>query len=110
VSETSDIVTPLIWALNRIPYVWARRIHSGKVRVRGGWMQLGDEGAPDVFVLADGAPVFLEAKATAGKVSAAQAKEHGRIRRCGGTVLVVRSVAEGLQAVTAVLDGLEHRS
>lgn len=104
-SETSQIVTPAIDALNAIPRVWARRLHSGKVKVRGAWMHLGDAGAPDFFALVDGRPIFFEAKLPKGLVTEEQIAEHGRIRRAGGTVHVVRSVREVMDVVRVVLDG-----
>lgn len=104
-SETSQIVTPAIEALNAIPRVWARRLHSGKVKVRGAWMRLGEAGCPDLMAVVDGRVLFFEAKLPKELVTEVQLAEHGRIRRAGGTVHVVRSVREVLDVVRVVLDG-----
>lgn len=102
-SETADIVSPLIESLNAIPGVWARRMHSGKVRARGGYVYLGATGAPDIFALVRGRALFLEAKLPKGLVTEAQLAEHGRIRQAGGVVVVVRSVRDGIDAVREML-------
>lgn len=109
-SETSTIVTPLLEALNAIPYVWARRLHSGTVKVRGGYMHLGDAGAPDCLAIVRGVPVLLEAKLAKGLVTHEQLRVHGFIRRAGGHVHVVRSVREGVQIVREILSNTSSES
>ena len=101
-SETSEIVAPLVRAINQVPYCWAERLQCGSAR--GGRMQLCAAGTPDIVVAVRGMLIFLEAKAVGGKVSAAQMTTHERIRRAGGIVHVVRSVAEGLAIVERALN------
>lgn len=75
----------------------AFRVQSGKVKVRGGWMQLAPVGTPDLYVLGWG---WLECKAERGKLSMNQLVMHERIRHAGELVAVVRTPAEAVAAVT----------
>lgn len=101
-SETSTIVTPALEALNAIPGVVAYRIHSGRVQVKRGWLHLGPSGQADIGVCVRGRCLFLEAKTAKGLVSEEQLQWHGRARRAGADVLVIRSVREAVDAVMAV--------
>jgi len=75
------------------------RVHSGKVKVRGGWMQLAEEGTPDFHVgLSGGGSMWLEVKDDDGELSHAQKRWHERAKKGGHRVYVVRSVAEALEA------------
>jgi hypothetical protein len=79
-------------AAGRIPV----RVHSGKVKVRGGWMQLAPNGTPDLYVVGWG---WLECKTDTGKLNADQMRMHRLLRAEGERVAVVRSAAEALRAV-----------
>lgn len=103
-SETSDVVRPTLEALNSIPGCVAFRIHSGRVKVRGGWMHLGESGLPDIGAVVRERPVFFEAKDVKGLVSEDQLKQHARIRRAGADVFVIRSPREAVDVVRAILD------
>lgn len=74
----------------------AFRVQSGKVKVRGGWMQLAPTGTPDLYVLGWG---WLECKAEKGKLSPAQLAMHDRIRIAGERVAVVKTPAEAIRMV-----------
>ena len=100
-SETSEIVTPLLDALESIPGVVALRLHAGSVRVAGGWMRNNRPGTPDILAIVFGFPVFLECKTAKGLVSDAQLDWHAHARRQGCDVVVVRSVSDGLRVVRA---------
>ena len=102
-SETSTIVTPALCALNGIPGVWARRLQSGQVKVRGAWMHLGAKGAPDFFAVVRGRAVFFEAKLAGEKTTPEQVAEHRRIARAGAQTFVVRSVREAVDVVREML-------
>jgi hypothetical protein len=52
-SETSAVTAPIVKALNEAGY-WAIRLNSGKVKVRGGWLNLCPPGTPDILVLLSG--------------------------------------------------------
>jgi hypothetical protein len=101
VSETSSIVSPLLKALNGLPYVWATRLHSGSAR--GGRQQLCKPGTPDVLAVVRGTPVFFEGKAADGRVSDAQIEQAALIEAAGGIVYVPRSFPEAMAVVREIL-------
>ena len=72
------------------------RIHSGKVPVRGGWMQLAPKGTPDLYVVGWG---WLETKTDKTKPTPEQLAMHERLRAAGELVEVVRTPAEAISAV-----------
>lgn len=97
-SETS-LYDPIKKALERCGHI-VTRVHSGKVKVRGGWMQLADPGTPDHHVMSpNGQSTWLETKTPVGKLNEAQLAWHERAKRNGHRVKVVRSAAEALVAV-----------
>lgn len=97
-SET-DLYDPIKKTLERIGCI-VTRVHSGKVKVKGGWMQLADEGTPDHHVMCpDGSSVWLETKTEEGKLSPAQRRWHERAKRNGHKVAVVRDPRQALAAV-----------
>jgi hypothetical protein len=102
-TETSDVVRPTLEALNGIPGVVAYRIHAGKAKVRGGWMHLGERGIPDIGCCVRGLSVFFEAKAAKGLVSEEQLAWHGKARRAGAMVFVIRSPGAAVEVVRKVL-------
>lgn len=67
-SETSAVVRPLLDALEAAG-VYADRNQAGKVKVRGGWMQLHKAGTPDVggHLEPSGRAYFVECKLGKGK-------------------------------------------
>jgi hypothetical protein len=75
---------------------FAFRVHSGKVRVARGWMQLAPAGTPDLYVLGWG---WLEIKTEKGRVRPEQTTMHRHIRAAGERVATVRTVKEALAAV-----------
>ena len=110
-SETSDVTTPLIEALNAIPGVVARRQHAGRVRIRGGWMHLGAEGWPDILVIVHGRAILLETKPRkGGRMEASQIEMHKKLAANGIPVRVCRGVAEGISIVRDILIGTRAAS
>lgn len=99
-SETSDIVTPIIRRLEARGYK-PERVQSGTAR--GGRTRLAPPGTPDIHVTIAGRCVYLEAKTAVGKVSEVQHRRHAELRRQGARVEVVRSVAEAELIVARVL-------
>jgi hypothetical protein len=96
-SET-DLYDPIKKTLERLGCI-VTRVHSGKVKVRGGWMQLADPGTPDHHVMApNGIATWLETKTDEGSLSPAQLLWHERAKRSGHRVFVVRSPAEAVAA------------
>lgn len=70
------------------------RVQSGKVPVRGGWMQLAERGTPDLYVMAPhGQAFWAETKTERGKLSEDQQRWHMKARRLGHLVFVVRDEA-----------------
>jgi hypothetical protein len=68
------------------------RVQSGKVPVRGGWMQLADKGTPDSYVMGPlGASFWAETKTDTGQLSTEQIDWHYRARKLGHNVFVVRN-------------------
>ena len=102
-TEQSDIASPLLKALRRLPYVHAIRLHSGSAR--GGRQRLCPPGTPDMLVVVRGCPLFIETKAPRGRLSDAQVEQTELIQAAGGMVRVVTSVRQGLAIVTGLLNG-----
>jgi hypothetical protein len=94
--ETS-LQARIVSALEAIGFL-VIRVHSGTVKVKRGWMQLGPEGFPDLWVVGH---MLLEVKTGKGKVSPEQLAMHARIRRAGELVAVVRTPAEAIRAVSS---------
>jgi hypothetical protein len=95
----TDLYDPIKKTLERIGCI-VTRVHSGKVKVRGGWMQLADEGTPDHHVMCpDGSSFWLETKTQEGDLSPAQRRWHERAKKSGHRVAVVRSPREALAVV-----------
>ena len=80
------------------------RIQCGKVKVRGGWMQLAPPGFPDRWTELG----FLETKTLTGKLGADQVKCHDRLRDRGHRVAVVRSASEAVKVVAGWRDEDRH--
>lgn len=85
-------------ALNKLG-VWCIRVQSGRVKVRGGWMHLAEEGTPDLYCPA--LNLWLEIKTPGGEREASQVAWHSRAAREGVKVAVVRSVSETIRAVAS---------
>lgn len=96
-SET-QLQASIVDSLEKMGYL-VIRVQSGKVRVRGGWMQLAPEGTPDLCVLSSHT-TWLETKTLTGRLRPAQVAWHERAKKGGHRVAVVRSVAEALTAVS----------
>lgn len=90
-SETSDVVTPILKRLELLGYR-PERMQSGALR--GGRVRLAPEGTPDLHVAVEGQCVYLECKRRDGKVTKEQERRHAELRRNGAIVEVVRSVEE----------------
>lgn len=109
-SENDSITRPLYDAINAIPYCVAHRLHSGKVQVRRGWMQLEPKGTPDVLALLRNAPtemhwpVYFETKALDGAERESQLKRHRQLRAIGLRVEAPRSLAEAMAVVREILE------
>lgn len=68
------------------------RYFTACIRRAGGWeKKFISRGVPDRIVVFKGAVHFVELKALGKKLSAHQAREHKRLRNCGGNVWVIDS-------------------
>ena len=75
------------------------RMQSGKVKVKGGWMQLCPEGTPDLFAVGrNGKTIWIEVKTKNGSVSDKQADQICELISRGQDVFIIRSVQQ-LEAV-----------
>jgi hypothetical protein len=78
--------------------------NSGKVKVRGGWMQLAPNGTSDILGLVRGGRfVALEVKLPGEKPTAEQLAFGARVVELGGFFAVVTSVDEAVAAVRAAI-------
>ncbi len=79
---------------------FAFRVQAGKVKCRGGWMQLAPPGTPDIYVLVPphGNTLWLEVKTLTGELRESQLAWAAKARARGAIVETVRSPAEALAA------------
>lgn len=78
--------------------IYNLRLNSGKVRVRGGWMQLCDEGTPDRYCLFKGKSIFIETKVPGEKPTDEQLAAHDRIRRSGGIIIIAERLDDVIES------------
>lgn len=104
----SELYKRILDSLNAIPGVLAWRVHAGKVKVRGGWMQLAAKGVADIHALVEpGVFVGLEVKRPDGKgrIRESQSEWIDRVRSLGGHAVVVMTVDEAVRAVLEIREG-----
>ena len=80
------------------------RLNSGKVKVRGGMMQLCPAGTPDLLAhWFDGQILYVETKTEEkhSKVSSKQIEIHAELRERGFTVIVPKTYIEAVAQITA---------
>lgn len=68
------------------------RTHAGKVKVRGGWMQLNPENTTDYIFDVYGSIVYFEGKKTGEKVSKEQRRKHEQLLNNGSLVICTDSL------------------
>lgn len=88
-------------ALERVGYL-VRRVHSGKVKVRGGWMQLAEPGTGDLVVQGARFMCWLEMKSADGAQNDDQEIFEAEVIRRSGIYLTARSPAEAVEKVRAI--------
>ena len=75
------------------------RMQSGKVKVKGGWMQLCPEGTPDLMAVGKkGRIIWIEVKTTTGSLSDKQKEHIAELIFRGQEVHIIRSIKQ-LEAV-----------
>ena len=97
-SETSEITGPLVKKLRQMG-IFTLRLNSGKVKVRGGWMQLCPEGTADIICWTKGRTLWLETKALKGVMRDKQKDFRDTVTALGHEYHEVRSIDAGLDAV-----------
>ena len=90
-NETSEVTGPAIAALRQCG-VWATRLQSGKVRVRGGWMMLCPAGTPDILARPHGRMAWIETKIGKNGLSAEQIDFQRMATEWGDEYHVCRSI------------------
>ena len=103
-SETSEVTSPLVKAINALPFCRAHRVLSGTAPTRGGFIHGADAGFPDICAVVRGTPLYLETKTPEGKLSRTQVKLHDQLRLAGARVSTVRSVSQGIALVRGLLE------
>lgn len=79
-SETSELTGPILKAMKQAGYL-AIRMQSGRVKVRGGWMNLAPPGTADIVIFRPyKEPVWAETKTAKGRTNPEQIKAQGEFR------------------------------
>jgi hypothetical protein len=104
-SETRDVVTPILKALNALPFCVAERMQSGTAR--GGKTRLATAGSPDIWAVMGGVPVLIECKRRGKKPTDVQSQYHDRARRAGAFVLVATNPGHAIDFYKRVMAGQE---
>lgn len=91
----TQLQAAIVSALEQLGF-HVERIQSGSHKVLRGYLHCASKGTPDLYVLGWG---FLEIKMPGEKCTAEQFSWHARARDLGVRVVVVRSVAEAVEAV-----------
>ena len=103
-SEASELTGPLVKMIRQTGTL-VLRMNSGKVKVRGGWMQLHEAGTADILCFPRGVPVWIETKAVKreGHKDQREAQDAFRLRveALGHRYVYARTLDEGLEALTA---------
>lgn len=97
-SETSELTGPAIKMLKQMG-IWATRLQAGKVRVRGGWMQLCPTGTPDVLCRPSGRVVWIETKLGKYGQSVEQLEFEHLAKEWGDEYHLCRTLDEVLEAI-----------
>lgn len=98
-SETSELTGPLVKMYQQAGAI-AFRMNSGKVKVRGGWMQLAPNGTSDILVFPVSGPVtWVETKIKNGKQNEDQLEFELRVKMFGHRYILARTIDEGMEAL-----------
>lgn len=86
-SEENELKAQIIEFLKTCG-VPATKHQAGAVRVKGGWLDLGDDGWPDIIAVPEGFFVGIETKSRGGTLEKSQERRIAELRRAGAQVLV----------------------
>lgn len=102
-SETSDLTGPILKAVQKAGYL-AMRMQSGRVKVRGGWMNMAPPGTADIVIFRPfKEPIWAETKTVKGRTNKEQIESQAKF---AGTVIGLGHIyirATCLDDVLAVL-------
>jgi len=101
-SETSELTGPLVKMIRQMG-ILCERMNSGKLRVRGGWIQLHSSGTADILAFPRGRVVWIETKTIKGTTNKEQIENQAEFQRVvtalGHSYHRITSIDEGLAAV-----------
>ena len=95
----ADVQRQIVAALKQMGY-WVARIQSGKVKVRGGWMQLAPEGTADILAIRGEKTLWCEVKRPKGGIHSQEQQEFAAIARRAGHEYIVATSVEDILEVT----------
>ena len=98
-SETREVTNPLVKMLNQAG-IFAMRLNSGKVKVKGGWMHLCPSGTADIIAFPKHKPItWVETKLEKGKQRPEQKTFQEVVESLGHRYVLARSINEGFDGV-----------
>lgn len=101
-SESSEITGPLVKMILQMG-ILCERMNSGKVKVRGGWMQLHSPGTADIMAFPPGRVVWLETKTVDGHTNKEQIENQSefarKVQRLGHEYYRITSISDGIEAL-----------
>ena len=99
-SESSALTGPLVKMIGQMG-IFCERMNSGKVKVKGGWMQLHKAGTADILAFPRGRVVWLETKTVDGRTNpeqvANQAEFREKVEALGHEYYRIETIDEGLE-------------
>src|SRR6185312_13280519 len=101
-SESSELTGPLVKMFRQMG-IFCERMNSGRVKVRGGWMQLHSPGTADILACPPGRVVWLETKHAKGRTNREQVENQSEFRemvkRLGHEYYRIESIDQALEVL-----------
>jgi hypothetical protein len=97
-SETEDLTGPLLKMLRQCG-VWATRMQSGVVKVKGGWCHMSPKGTADILARPGGRVVWIETKIGKYGQSEDQKTFQCLVEHMGDKYVIARTIDEGIEAI-----------
>jgi hypothetical protein len=79
--------------------IWHMRVQSGKVKVRGGWMQLAPTGTADLLAWPRSGPVWIEVKKPKGTHETEQQEFRDLMADLNVRYILARSLDEVIEGL-----------
>ena len=99
-SESSEITGPLVKMIREMG-IMAERMNSGRVKVRGGWMQLHTAGTADILAFPAGRVLWMETKQPKGHTNKEQLDNQDEFER------KVKALGHEYHRVTSIDQGID---